>query len=171
MKPFDIPQLTEQQRQTLATAISKPLVKIGKLAKELGVDRVMISHMPPGVSGQISIEDDQYIIRVTRYDSKERQRFTIAHELAHFLLHKHIIDNKSKITDTILYRSNESSEIEMEANRLAADIIMPAEPIRRAVKEEFDGYVTDEIIEELAGRCVVSNLAMEIRLSAFPQRD
>lgn len=142
-------------------------VKLGQLANELGVN-IRVSSMNTGVSGQIMRQGDDYIIRVNRHEARERQRFTIAHELAHFLLHKSIIDSSPDgIKDNVLYRSGEPERIEYEANRLAADIVMPMALVQKVLQEEFDGVVTEATIESLAARFQVSKAAMEIRLSTL----
>jgi Zn-dependent peptidase ImmA (M78 family) len=142
-------------------------VKLGQLAKALGVS-IKISSMRTGISGQISREDGEYVIRVNRNEARERQRFTISHELAHFLLHRNVIDSSpSGITDTVLYRSGEPERIEFEANRLAAEIVMPMPLIKRELEVNFGGIVTEATIEALAARFEVSKAAMEIKLSTF----
>lgn len=144
-------------------------VKLGQLARELGV-AIKVSSMRTGVSGQITNEDGQYIIRVNRNEARERQRFTIAHELAHFLLHRDVIDKSPNgITDNVLYRSGAPETIEYEANRLAADIVMPMNFIEQKLREDYQGVVTDATIESLAAAFQVSKAAMEIRLSAFAE--
>lgn len=144
-------------------------VRLGQLAAELGV-AIKVATMRTGVSGQISREGNQYVIRVNRNEARERQRFTIGHELAHFLLHRHIIDSSPEgITDTVLYRSGAPERIEYEANRLAADLVMPMQIVEQAVASEFGGVVTEATIESLAARFEVSKAAMEIRLSTFAE--
>lgn len=144
-------------------------VRLGQLAAELGV-AIKVATMRTGVSGQISREGNQYVIRVNRNEARERQRFTIGHELAHFLLHRHIIDSSPEgITDTVLYRSGAPERIEYEANRLAADLVMPMQIVEQAVASEFGGVVTEATIECLAARFEVSKAAMEIRLSTFAE--
>ncbi len=145
-------------------------VKLGELAQKLGLE-IKIASLPLGVSGKISkekiSEEDKYIIRVSRFEKRKRQRFTIAHEIAHYLLHRSIIDNsKDGITDNVLYRSGEPLNIEFQANRLAADIIMPLGSIQKKKKEIFGEHpINDEMIEHLANIFEVSKVAMEVRLS------
>ena len=142
-------------------------MKLGHLAKELGV-AIRVSSLGTGISGAISREGNQYVIKVNRNEARERQRFTIGHELAHFLLHRTIIDSSPDgITDTVLYRSGAPERIEYEANRLAADIVMPMRLIEKELRENFGGVVTDATIESLASQFEVSKAAMEIRLSTF----
>lgn len=105
-------------------------VKVGELASSLGL-KVVISELPAGVSGKLTCEpkgSDQWVIRVNRHEHRNRQRFTIAHEIAHFVLHRTEIDGE--LTDDTFYRSGLSEKREFEANRLAAEILMPWHLIR-----------------------------------------
>ena len=160
-------RLSQKYREILEKHLSEHPVKVGQIAKELNV-KIKVSGMPTGISGQIKNENGNYVIRVNRYEARERQRFTIAHELAHFMLHKDLIDiSVDGITDNVLYRSGASESTEYEANRLAAEIVMPASQVEKTLRENFNGTVTEETIENLAEKFQVSKAAMEIRLSNF----
>ncbi|WP_273691679.1 ImmA/IrrE family metallo-endopeptidase [Ketogulonicigenium vulgare] len=165
MASKEIAKIDQPERSILERYVSEYPVKLGKLAKDLGV-AIKVSSMPTGISGQIALEGNQYVIRVNRNEARERQRFTIGHELAHFLLHRSIIDSSPEgITDTVLYRSGKPERIEYEANRLAADIVMPISLVEKELRESFGGIVTEDTIEGLASRFEVSKAAMEIKLS------
>lgn len=167
MSSRELSRVAPHEKAILDRYLAETPVKLGQLAAELGV-AIKVSSMPTGVSGQISREADQYIIRVNRNEARERQRFTIGHELAHFLLHRNIIDNSPDgITDTVLYRSGASEQVEFEANRLAAAIVMPMHLIERELQGRFGGVVTEATIEGLATHFEVSKAAMEIRLSTL----
>jgi hypothetical protein len=98
-----------------------------------------------------------YSIYVNSTDSETRRRFTIAHEIAHFLLHRN--KDTKEFKDNIQYRSpGMSDELEAQANRLAADILMP----RRLIRQLLDQGVTQP--NDLAKKLGVSARAMEIRL-------
>jgi len=163
----ELARVAAHERAVLDRFLSEYPVKLGHLAKELGV-AIRVSSLGTGISGAISREGNQYVIKVNRNEARERQRFTIGHELAHFLLHRTIIDSSPDgITDTVLYRSGAPDRIEYEANRLAADIVMPMRLIEKELRENFGGVVTDATIESLASQFEVSKAAMEIRLSTF----
>lgn len=167
MTSKELARVEPEHRQILDRFTSEYPVRVGELARALGV-AVRVSSLRTGISGQITNENGHYLIKVNRHEARERQRFTIAHELAHFLLHRHIIDSSQDgITDTVLYRSGAPERIEFEANRLAADIVMPMPLIRRVVKEQFAGVLTEGTIEFLAREFAVSKAAMEIRLTGF----
>ena len=134
-------------------------VDVETLAGELGM-KVCYSKQPVNISGAIFKNEKVggsrgYVCFVNNTHSTERQRFTIAHEIAHFILHRDYIGDG--ITDNGLLRSNLSSEIEIAANRLAADIIMPWHLISHALKNGREN-------NELAKVLKVSNGAMSIRL-------
>lgn len=167
MKPKEWNRLSQKHREILEKYLSECPVRVGEIARELNV-KIKVAGMPTGISGQIKNEEDGYVIRVNRYEARERQRFTIAHELAHFMLHKNLIDKSADgITDNVLYRSGAPESIEYEANRLAAEVVMPVSQVEKALREDFNKMVTEETIEGLAGRFQVSKTAMEIRLGNF----
>lgn len=99
-----------------------------------------------------------YSVIVNAMEPLPRKRFTIAHEIAHFILHSDELA-KGDIEET-LYRGGLSDRLETEANKLAADILMPLSLIEKLIAE---GMVT---IEELANALEVSRTAIGIRLGA-----
>lgn len=93
MSSKEFRRVYEEHKTVLDKHLASRPIKIGALARDLGVGDIVISSMPMTVSGQIAREDGQYVIRINRHESRERQRFTIAHELAHYLLHRSVIDS------------------------------------------------------------------------------
>lgn len=135
-------------------------VKLGGMAKELGIVVKRASTIPRHVSGKITrLPTGVYEIKINKYESRERQRFTLAHELAHFLLHRNEIDRLGEIADNVLYRSGASETIEYEANRLAAQIIIPEEAINE--RQQAIGKNVDQLAKEFG----VSKAVMEIRMA------
>jgi Zn-dependent peptidase ImmA (M78 family) len=170
MATRELKKISPEHKLIISSYAHEYPVKLGSLARELGIHSVKVTGMKTGVSGQITREDGKYVIRVNRNESRERQRFTIAHELAHYLLHRSIIDKSPDgITDNVLYRSGEPETVEFEANRLAAHLVMPSELIKKVLAEDFGGIVTADTIESLAVRFEVSKAAMEIQLSIFSE--
>lgn len=138
-------------------------VKVGALARDLGLE-VKSATLPSRISGEIrksSTAPSGYKIKVNRHEVKTRQRFTIAHEIGHFLLHKQEIGDG--ISDTVLYRSSLSSSIEAEANRVAADILMPSSLLWRDVDNSSNVNEADKL-SRLAELYQVSEIAMRVRL-------
>jgi len=139
-------------------------VDVVVLAQALGLN-VFADTLPTGVSGQIVRRPDYgsvtgYSIIVNAVEARVRQRFTVAHEIAHFILHRDQIGDG--IQESTLYRAvGFSSKQEVEANKFAADILMPWHLLDQMVHSE------PTTIEDLADRFEVSEVAMSIRLG-FP---
>lgn len=138
-----------------------PPVRLPDLARALGV-QVNAATLGPGISGEIRPNDaGGFVIRVNRHNPPKRQRFTVAHELAHFLLHKDEIGNG--IEDDVLYRSSLSDRREQQANRLAADILMPSGLVAEAYEAAEEKGVGDAVLY-LADLFGVSEAAMRIKV-------
>jgi hypothetical protein len=147
---------THGHRSPLAIAASyfreAPVDLLG-MATDLGLSVDLEADMPRDLSGRISrggTGPTGYLIEVNRLDPPDRKRFTLAHEIAHFLLHRDLIDEG--IEDNGLYRSRLADRTEIEANRLAANIIMPAQLVRNVynagVKHLDNLSVTFQVSEE-----------------------
>jgi Zn-dependent peptidase ImmA (M78 family) len=136
-----------------------PPVDVEGLAKALGLS--VWERELPGDSGMLVADHlsgpSGYTIYVNSTDAVNRRRFTIAHEIAHYLLHRNRDTREFK--DNRMYRSPGISDSkEAEANRLAADILMP----RRIIRRLLDQGIKDP--QDMALRLKVSPDAMEIRL-------
>jgi hypothetical protein len=97
-----------------------------------------------------------YSIRINTNDPHVRQRYTIGHETAHFLLHRDRVQNR--LRDDRMYRSGLGTTREKEADALAADLLMP----RRIIGELRKSGINNA--EELAAKFDVSVMAMKRRL-------
>lgn len=131
-------------------------VDVMAIASTMGIKVFSAVGWNDNLSGMIKKVDGDYSIYVNNTHKKTRKIFTIAHEIAHFVLHRHAIG--SGITDDALYRSGLSNYIESEANMFAADILMP----RKIVAEKWDDPRTT--LQSMASDFGVSEQAMAIRL-------
>lgn len=151
--------LDESQKSIISSHQASLPVAVGAIAKDLGLI-VVKSTMLGSISGEIRDVGGVVTIKVNRHDAKERQRFTIAHEIAHFLLHRERL--VGGITDDVLYRSRLFDDLEREANRLAADIIMPASLVQEALVMHGE-LKADERYIKVAELAQVSLAAIKIR--------
>ena len=152
-------RLPAQKREVLLKhQVSFP-IKVGAIAEEFGIV-VKKATLKPGISGTIKETNGEVLVRINRHESDGRQRFTLAHEIAHFLLHREKIGDG--IEDTMLFRSELSNSLEAEANRLAADIVMPFSLIDKISFSEEDSF--EEKVEQLAELVRLSIPAIEVRL-------
>jgi hypothetical protein len=155
--------LPQHVKDTIRAHQENAPVKLSALAKALGVS-LKAATLPAGISGEIRPDPDSpgnVVIRVNRHDSDKRQRFTVAHEIAHFLLHRDQIGNGIK--DDVLYRSSLSDRREAEANRLAADLLMPEHLIANWL-ERARLLRVENVEIYLAEQFEVSEASMKIRL-------
>lgn len=150
MSQVDIEKTVERYKKSMP-------VKVGTLARELGMRVMKTEQWDDTVSGAIVRgDDDAFTIWTNAKHAETRRRFTIAHEIAHFVLHRDLIGDG--IRDDALYRSSLGGILETQANRFAADLLMPWPLVRRCFAS---GYST---IEEVAAALRVSRTAMSIRL-------
>ncbi|HEA17819.1 MAG TPA: ImmA/IrrE family metallo-endopeptidase [Pseudoalteromonas prydzensis] len=149
---------TEQQSLIRSFQGSLP-IPIGAIARSLGIN-VKLSTLSAGISGEIREVENICTIKINRHDVKARQRFTLAHEIAHFLLHRDRLRNG--IVDDVLYRSSLSNALEAEANRLAADIIMPWHLMKEA-EQKYNALSSEVKFETIAEESELSTTAIKIR--------
>jgi predicted transcriptional regulator len=139
--------------------LNRAPVDVEAMAEALGLTVNMNAPMPPNLSGSIRRGGNGragYRIEVNGSHSPNRKRFTLAHEIAHFILHRDLIGNG--IEDNAMYRSGLSEPVEIEANRMAAQILMPTALVRDVYKAGL------RYIGGLSSAFGVSEEAMRIRL-------
>ena len=144
------------QARKLVEIYSSPSIPVVEVAEQNGVNVVFqdMGKYSESVAGLLDFNEKR--IYVNRADPATRQRFTIAHELAHYLLHRHTLG--TELVDDTFYRSGLPEVREYEANKLAAEILMPWPLVRKLMQE---GQRTPK---ELADKLAVSEAAVHIRL-------
>ena len=158
-------ELSKEQLAILQYARRKAPVKMIKLARKLGL-RVFEAAIPmragAPMSGALRTGDpvyegkDGYWIECHKHDSETRKRFTVAHEIGHYLFHKHMMADD--IEDNALYHSDLSIREEVEANKFAAWLLMPDELIAEYLEQGLD-------MDAMAKKFNVSRHAMAIKLN------
>lgn len=152
--------LDEQMKIIESHQKSLPIQTV-PIARDLGIEVYSVRGWPDNISGRIFKSDERggssgYAIEVNAEHARTRRRFTIAHEVAHFVLHKEQIGDG--VYDDAMYRSGLTSSIEREANRLAADILMPWHLLRPIVHGRRVN------VASVAETFDVSEYAMSVRL-------
>ncbi|MBU6393700.1 MAG: ImmA/IrrE family metallo-endopeptidase [Sphingomonadales bacterium] len=138
-------------------------VRVGLIAERLGLEVLSVT-LPSEISGQIRRRDDGiYEILINNTDVAVRQRFTVCHEIAHYLLHKYLIDREG-IKDNILYRSKLSNKQEAEANRLGAALLLPWSKVIEWYLENYGTPPEKTNIDQIATAFRASSLAVGFRL-------
>lgn len=158
-------------------AIYNPPVNLEKIAKELKIN-IQYESFDGELSGILirNEEKGEYIIGVNKEHPENRKRFTIAHEVGHFLLHE---GNETYIDTSIRYnfRDSDSSQgtsmDEMEANAFAASLLMPEDMLEEYI-DNHHGYIDyndDKEIKKMADTFQVSVQALMIRLAKLRKFD
>ncbi|MBU0581924.1 MAG: ImmA/IrrE family metallo-endopeptidase [Alphaproteobacteria bacterium] len=147
--------------EVIARHQKAPPIPLDAISADLGL-RVVQTPLGSDTAGQI-VRDGRshsgYSIYINSTQHPNRQRFTWAHEIAHFALHRDLIE--SGIVDDTMYRSSLSNFYEVQANKMAADILMPI----RLVKRWRDLMQMDVV--QLAKAFQVSTASMQIRLDGL----
>jgi DNA helicase-2/ATP-dependent DNA helicase PcrA len=162
-----------------------PAEDIADLMYRLAIDTT--DALPGNLAGRLYVEER--IIEVRRDNTTPRQRFTIAHEVGHYRMHVVIerlhLTGFSCSSDAVTPDENpvdsiplpgftvdhmapakqldarDLRRVEIEANTFAAELLMPAVLVERAIGE----YGND--VNVLAAKFGVSRQAMQYRLEAL----
>lgn len=151
--------------------IHTPPVPVDQIAEAQGLELRLNREPASKISGFLFLGGNRPIIGINAEHHTNRQRFTIAHELGHYLLHSFspqdlYVDHSFQV----LLRDERSSEgtdtTEREANLFAAELLMPAGLLSTDLQDRTQIDIVDEaFLQELAQRYQVSQQAMMFRLA------
>lgn len=120
-----------------------PIIDIVK-GEGLNISTVSLSDFRTSdnpVCGALLVEDRT--IAVEKTDSHVRQRFTLAHELGHWLLHPGEIEKHPELAVAMAFRApvgGETSPLEQEANCFAATLLVPERMLKYWHERTQDQY-------------------------------
>ncbi len=165
----------EEQANSITSGfgLSKTSIDIKKIANLLGVT-LLEYDFGEEMSGVLVLKNDKGTIGYNKDHSDQRQRFTIAHELGHFVLHRKNHNDVFVDKDFIIMyrrRNGDYSESELiqeqEANAFAAAILMPEHLIEQELRNNnYYPHLSElQLIEKLAKTFKVSAPAMTFRLN------
>lgn len=151
-------------------------IPVDKLAKALNVQVVQVETDDDDLSGFLFRDPatGKSVIGVNKKHYRTRQRFTIAHEIGHLMLHSfEDLHYDRKGSGGIFKRSAESAtgenRDEVEANFFAAELLMPEELIYDKledieISDIFEQNI-DAAIRAMAKEFNVSTHALSIRMA------
>lgn len=93
---------------------------------------------------------------------ENRKRFTLAHELGHYLIHKKKDNSYKGVRFRSEFISSKEKNEEREANLFASLLLMPTHYLNEELKNNTE--ISEEFIFQLAKKYKVSSIAMTIRL-------
>ena len=164
----------------LASAPDGPPIGVEAMVRQRGI--TLRKGDLGDISGMLVRDGTTATIGVNARQHRARQRFTVAHEFGHYLLHAGIAEHADQTyrirprpdTDdvSVHFRSRASSEAtdveEIEANFFAASLLMPGEMLdRRSAMLAIDD---DREVRRLAADFDVSPHAMSLRLANVYRR-
>lgn len=149
--------------------ISTPAVDVEKVASICKIEIKKRSYDQKGnLSGVLIRHQDKTIMGVNSKDHMHRQRFTIAHEIGHYLLHEGenmFIDKIYRVNFRDSRSSSGEDKREIEANSFAANLLIPAEFLLKDLNRKEVDILNPADIQRLANRYNVSPQAMSLRLA------
>lgn len=154
--------IEEQTDSLLKLAdIKEAPVDVHKIAKLLGFS-VIESDFPDNYSGEIFIEGKVKSIGINKHHTINRQRFSLAHELGHYLNAHEYFDEKGEMLENAEFDyHNPVHRQEQEADRFAASLLMP----KKFLVRDLESIGLD--IDKLTEKYQVSEQAMWIRLTTL----
>lgn len=155
--------------------INEPSINVEDIAKNLGIIVIRRPYTAQNKLAAMLIRDEpsgKVIIALNGDHTKEKQRFSIAHEIGHFLLHpaeKVYLDREFSVD----YRDSKAAIgkhiKEIEANRFAGNLLIP----RRFLVEDLRNYLMEEKVDkvkisrELSKKYEVSTFTINIRINSL----
>ena len=164
MDTEDIINLANEQLEKVGGWVPVPMIRLAR-KNGLAIYEIDLKKELDGASGLLTKDKEKgWVIAIHSGDTGTRKRFTIAHELGHYLLHKKddsysaidVFENGDTFFRSDGYKSEKERKEEREANFFAASLLMPEERVRAAYKV----FTTEEMAENFA----VSASSMTYRL-------
>lgn len=154
--------------------VTAPPVPVDAIAQKLDIQIVYDRFDEnPDLSGMLVRDASKNLMIINARHAPPRQRFTIAHEIGHFLLDdfKPVwVDHVVGLTQQVRFRNTNNAaytQEEVRANKFAAELLMP----RTWIAQAFDAlnakgvdWDDEGVIQQLAKQYNVSYQAMLIRL-------
>lgn len=154
--------------------IKRPPVNVKRIASKLGLTVQMepFDDEEGEMSGILIREGNKVILGVNNSHHSNRQRFTIAHEIGHYLLHEGdrvFVDRNYRVSLRDSDSSLGTKWEEVEANTFASSLLVPERFLIQDLQKENidieDSKKSNGLIKRLAKKYRVSAQAMSFRLN------
>lgn len=163
MEPFKAPEAANMPKKEVYRLAERVCQKlkfvpggdINELVKDFGGE-VIFQDMDDWLvseDGSIKVRGEKdFTIYVSNFTGVLRNRFTIAHELGHYILHSKFGKERIQVA-----RNGASDRVEWEANWFAAGLLMPEQEFLRQIEICND-------VQYLGSYFFVSPSAVEVRM-------
>jgi Zn-dependent peptidase ImmA (M78 family) len=144
--------------------VTSPVVPVFEIAQQEGLS-IKLFDMPDKLMGVAGFFDPaKKTIYVNKEEPYNRQVFTVAHELAHYIL-QHDAGKIGVLPRWPSKQRGTENALEQEANCFAAELLVPSQMLNSQIKE-YDLTTNDSLV--LAKLFGVSKAVMDIRLKHSP---
>ncbi len=152
---------TKSIEETVETLINDynltPPINLESICKNLNI-KIKEVDFDDGLSGMLT----KQTIYLSTNIHENRKRFTLAHELGHYLIHKKQDNSYKGVRFRSEHIASQEKNEEREANHFASLLLIPTKFINDEIKDLQE--ISEEFILELAKKYQVSSIAMTIRL-------
>lgn len=142
--------------QKIPVDINNPKIDVKSIAEHLGLS---FDYSLLDKSGEL----DKDVIKVNSFDPEVRQRFTIAHEIGHFILHepeqavsRDDIENYSSVMERIQER---------EANQFAAELLMPKKLLIKVINDYMSEKKLESHLDPIQFEIMLDNISRKLDVS------
>lgn len=156
-----------------ATGLYRLPVNIDGVAQALGI-QVHYAPLDDDYSGLLVIRGGSAVAHINAKHPPNRQRFSLAHEIGHFVLHEGqqtaresaYVDKSMRLYHRADRAINgQNARQEWQANLFAAELLMPEELLRSKIIDEGYDLEDEADVARLAVVLRVSEQALSIRLT------
>ncbi|MEB3245549.1 MAG: ImmA/IrrE family metallo-endopeptidase [Vampirovibrionales bacterium] len=157
-------QVYTKLQEILKDTYDSHKVDFNRLCQKLNVSVFMADFVDQDINGMVKRQaNDSFEVYLKKTHSKNRKRFTLAHELGHIISYRADSFSKEKLSlEGYLERRTQSKRdiAEIEANEIAACILMPEEFLESLISK-----LKNPTLKELSEEFGVSSAAMSVRLN------
>lgn len=147
-------------------------VPVTDIIETFGIE-IRLEEVDEDLSGFLfrDLTKSKAVIGVNATHPDTRVRFTLAHELGHFLLHEgetvHFDGRRPGMTVSLrgVEASKGTDDNEKEANLFAAELLMPARFLEKDLRGEHMDLMDEDALKDLATKYKVSVQALTFRLN------
>lgn len=159
---FRVNEAAERARQfrvRMGLDLRGPIPDLLHVVEDVAELAISVIELPDGVSGAYAHEEGQGFAFVNARDQVVRQRFSLAHELAH-----HVYEDTAVIDSEEVVFGSPKAPRERRANTFAAEFLVPLQAVSAWMEARRAGRVDLRLVVELASFFRVSAKAALIRL-------
>jgi len=143
-------------------------IDVESLANKIGI-KIIEENFDDDIAGLLYSKENRSFIGLNINHHENRKRFTIGHEIGHYILLHHKLNSGIHVDSKsfIFRRTNNNTDDEKkekEANKFAASLLMPAKLLKKFIKDEKIDLNDDLDIYKLSTKLIVSEQALTYRL-------